>query len=404
MSTVAIAATSARTSHPASPPAVDLAATRRWIVDAPTDIVWFILPVFTGYLCLYVNVAFGVSSFLIWWFWQVAVNGPHFYATISRTYLDREEWRHRRALFVGSLGWFAVGPLAIWISIHTRSMAPFVAFWMFQVLWAYYHVVRQHYGFMALYQKLNGEPEGRDNAADYWIFHGLMFGPVIAWFLRYPDFRSLVGWSAVPSPMEHVVLGAMIPLVVGTVALYAAKEFLGFRRTGRFNLPKSALLIAYVPFHLLLLLHPTVTGAYDILLFNAAVTFPHNLQYVAIVWFHNRNRYSRSTAALDYGVASAANRTLARFVFLGLAFSIVVLYTRFYFEGQPVPLALGRYAGAVSPLGGMFRVSDLVAAAWIGLVFHHQYLDQRIWKLSRDSELNRALKLPYSRGLAPRST
>jgi hypothetical protein len=367
------------------------AAQQCWIVNAPIDIAWFILPVLTGYLCLYVNVAFGVSSFLIWWFWQVAVNGPHFYATISRTYLDREEWRHRRGLLIGSLLWFTVGPLAIWVSIQTRSMAPFIAFWVFQVVWAYCHVVRQHYGFMALYQKLNGEPEGAANKPDYWIFHVLMLGPVVAWFLRYPDFRSLLGWTTLPSAGERVVLGAMFPLIAGGIVLYAAKEFLRFWRTGRFNLPKSALLVAYVPFHLLLLLHPTFTGAYDILLFNAAVTFPHNLQYVAIVWFHNRNRYRVAERARDYGVASPANGSLARFAFLGIAFSIVVLYTRFYFEGQPVPFALGRYAAATSPLGGMFRVSDLVAAAWIGLVFHHQYLDQRIWKISCDRTLNRDL-------------
>jgi YidC/Oxa1 family membrane protein insertase len=64
------------------------------------------------------------------------------------------------ALLIGSLLWFTVGPLAIWVSIRTRSMAPFVAFWVFQVVWAYYHVVRQHYGFMALYQKHGVNPLG----------------------------------------------------------------------------------------------------------------------------------------------------------------------------------------------------------------------------------------------------
>jgi hypothetical protein len=367
----------------------------RWIVDARTDVAWFILPVVAGYLCLYVNVAFGISSFLIWWFWQVAVNGPHFYATISRTYLDREEWRQRRALLIGSLLWFTVGPLAIWISIATRSMGPFVAFWVFQVVWAYYHVVRQHYGFMALYQKLNGEPEGSANRADYWIFHVLMFGPVLAWFLRYPDFRELLGWSDVPSGFERAVLDLTIPVVVVAAGLYVVKEVARYRRTRQVNVPKSMLLAAYVPFHLLLLLNPTVTGAYDILLFNAAVTFPHNLQYVAIVWFHNRNRYGHGGAepSDDYGVASLANGSLARFAVLGVAFSIAVMYSRFYFEGQEVPLGIGRYAGAALPLGGMFRVSDLVAATWIGMVFQHQYLDQRIWKISRDRGLNRDLGL-----------
>jgi hypothetical protein len=271
-------------------------------------------------------------------------------------------------------------------------MGPFIAFWVFQVVWAYYHVVRQHYGFMALYQKLNDEPEGRANPADYWIFHALMFGPVLAWFLRYPDFRSLAGWAESPSPAEQLVLGMTVPLVVAATALYVGKEILRYRRTGKINVPKSALLIAYVPLHLLLLLNPTVTGAYDILLFNAAVTFPHNLQYVAIVWFHNRNRYGQDES-WHHGIAAAANGSLGRFALLGFIFSIAVYYSRFYFEGQPVPFAFGHYADATRSVGGMFRVSDVVAATWIGVVFHHQYLDQRIWKISGDRALNVDLRL-----------
>jgi hypothetical protein len=273
-------------------------------------------------------------------------------------------------------------------------MAPFVVFWVFQVLWAYYHVVRQHYGFMAMYQRLNGEADGRANAADYWIFHVLMFGPVVAWFLRYPDFRTLLGWSLVPSTLERVIVGLTLPMVAVTIVLYTAKELVRYRRTRRVNLPKSALLIAYVPLHLLLLLNPTVTGAYDILLFNAVVTFPHNLQYVAFVWFYNRNRYGEAATVAHHGLAAPANRTLGRFALAAASFSIVLFYSRFYLEGLPVPFGVGQYEGARLFVGSNFRVSDLIAATWIGVVFHHQYLDQKIWKISRDRTLVRDLRLP----------
>ena len=45
--------------------------------------------------------------------------------------------------------------------------------------------------------------------------------------------------------------------------------------------------------------------------------------------------------------------------------------------------------------GGLLglRVSDLVFAIWIGIVFNHQYLDQKIWKLSQDDTLNADLGL-----------
>jgi hypothetical protein len=71
----------------------------------------------------------------------------------------------------------------------------------------------------------------------------------------------------------------------------------------------------------------------------------------------------------------------------------VFFYARFYFEGQPVPFTFGSFPWAHAPLGMSYRVSDLVAATWIGVIFHHQYLDQRIWRISRDRQLNQDLQL-----------
>jgi hypothetical protein len=365
----------------------------RWIIGPGADVAFFILPAVTGYLCLYVSVGLGVSSFLVWWFWNVVFNGPHFFATLSRTYLDRQEWRERTPLLVGSLALVLVGPVALAASLATRSPLPFLAFWALQVTWAYYHVTRQHYGFMALYQKLNGEPVGLQNPGDYWLFHALMFGPVLAWFLQYPELRQALGWSVRLSTAEAAVVQVTRAGVVAGLVLLGARELGALLRRQRINVPKCLLLAAYLPLHLVLLLHPTVAGRYDILLFNAVITLPHNIQYLAIVWFYNRNRYHQAPEPARYGWAVPANASLARFVALGVAFSVVFFYARFYFEGQPVPFAFAIFPWAHAPLGMSYRVSDLVAAIWIGMIFHHQYLDQRIWRISRDRQLNQDLQL-----------
>jgi len=368
-------------------------APTRWLVGPGTDIAWFILPALAGYLCIYIHVGLGVSSFLIWWFWNLFLNGPHFWATISRTYLDRDEWRTRAPVLRRGLAWFLVGPTAIGLTVATGSMLPFLAFWFFQVLWAYFHVSRQHWGFVALYQKLNDEPTGPTHPSDYWIFHILMFGPVLAWFIRYPELREILRLGSSPSPIEQVIVSTTGPLVVAALALYVFKEVSRFRRHGTLNLPKILVLLAYVPLHLLLLLHPTIAGRYDILLFNAVITLPHNLQYLAIVWFHNRNRYRGDPAVGAFGWARAANKNVARFALLGAVFSAVTFYARWYFEGQWVPFSFGRFHWAHLSLGGALKVSDLVFAIWVGIVFNHQYLDQKIWKISRDERLGRDLHL-----------
>jgi hypothetical protein len=367
-------------------------ARSRWIVGAWTDVVMVILPVIAGYLCLYAHLALGISSFLIWWFWNLTLNGPHFYATISRTYLDREEWRQRAPLLLGSLGWIFVGPVALYASLVTHSPLPFLGFWAFQVVWAYFHVTRQHYGFLTLYQRLNGEPAGRANAFDYWTFHLLMFGPVLAWFVQFPELRRTLGWETALSPGEGPIVTLTCAGVAFIVLLCVVRVFRE-ARSGAVNVPKVLLLVAYIPLHLLLLLRPLTAGGYDILLLNAVITSPHNVQYMAIVWFHNSNRYRSGGARAQYGWAVPASATPWRFIAIAAVYSVIFFYLGWVFEGQPVPLLPMRLAWPHQPLGTSYRMADLISAIWVGFVFHHQYLDQRIWKLSSDRQLAEDLRL-----------
>ncbi len=364
-----------------------------WIISPRADLVWVMLPVVTGYLCLYAHVWLGVSSWLIWWFWSVAFNGPHFYATISRTYLDRHERRERRALLIGSLAWLAVGPACILVSILTGSRGLFPAFWLMQLLWAYFHVVRQHYGFLVLYQRRHGEAAGSSNRRDYWFFHVAMFGLVAALLLRHPDLRQDfgVGWRY--SSVETAIIDWSLPFMGVVATVYLLSEMARYARTRRLNVPKLLLLATYLPFHAVLLMYPTVSGSFDYLLVQAAFTMPHNLQYMAIVWFYNRNRFGADVDGREFGLASIANKSVLRFTGAAVLASIVLFYSRWYFEGADVPFLPVRFTGADVALGQGFRLSDLVAAFWVGVVFHHQYLDQKIWKVSRDPELRADLRL-----------
>jgi len=62
-------------------------------------------------------------------------------------------------LLASPLGILA-GPLAIGLSLCTRSMGPFVALGVFQVVWAYSHEVRQHDGFMACIRSSTASQRG----------------------------------------------------------------------------------------------------------------------------------------------------------------------------------------------------------------------------------------------------
>jgi hypothetical protein len=102
------------------------------------------------------------------------------------------------------------------------------------------------------------------------------------------------------------------------------------------------------------------------------VTVVHNLQYHAIVWFHNRNRYGVSGGEGRHGrIPSAVGRSLLAYAAMGLVFSL-----------------LYRVPGFM--LG---QVSDLAFGFFCGFGLTHYYLDSRIWRVRHDPGLREALQL-----------
>src|SRR4029453_10917791 len=122
-----------------------------WIINKKDDLIWFIGSVVTSYAFLAANlllVKLGLSVMIMTWIWALGFDGPHVFGTISRTYADREERRKRAKLFYGSLLLFLIGPAIVGADQLLGSNALGPAFFLFASMWAYYHLVKQHYGFM----------------------------------------------------------------------------------------------------------------------------------------------------------------------------------------------------------------------------------------------------------------
>jgi hypothetical protein len=362
-----------------------------WITSRRFDLTWYIGACLASYAMIYLSVGLGISPLFLWWFWILSVDGPHVFGTLSRTYLDSREWAERRRLFLGSLLWFSVGPLLLFASIFSHSKFPYFFFLAFASLWAYWHVVRQHYGFMVLYQKKNGEAAGKANPLDYWIFYILMIAPFVSFALRHPEARAELSLPPQISGIEQGIVFVDHIVIVAVIALYVAKEIYSARDRRVFDLPKNLFLMACVPLHLLIFLHPYISTHLPIRLFVVFVTFYHNIQYHGIIWFYNRNRYGESSE--NHGPASWISKNFAIYYAAGLIFTIAYRYSNWYFVGLHVPFLSGENNVSRILLGMDFRVSDLALVFWWGFAFHHYYLDQKIWKLSKDKRLNQELKL-----------
>ena len=364
-----------------------------WIIDRKNDLLWFMGACVTGYIMIFLNLGLGISAMLLWWFWIVSMDGPHVFGTISRTYLDKQEWVIRTPLLLGSLLWFLLGPLTVGAGIVFQSKLPFFAFLTFAQLWAYWHVVRQHYGFMVIYQKKNGEAAGKDNPSDYWIFYILMVASFISFLMRHPDARSQLGLGPELSSVELNATVVINLVVTGAILIYAIKEAQRYRRGKSFNLPKSLFLLSCVPLHLVIFMHPVISTQVDIRLFAVFVTFYHNIQYHGIIWFYNRNRYGQDADGRQFGLAGKVSQNFFTYYSAGILFTLAYRYSDWFFAGLEVPLVAGPNPVSTFVLGGLFTVSDLAIGFWWGFAFNHYFLDQYIWRLSKDKQVNVDLKL-----------
>src|SRR6266567_689762 len=257
----------------------------RWIISAQDDLVWFIGSVASSYALLALYVTGIVPLVPMVAAWAILIDAPHVFGTFSRTYFDRTERRNRARLLWGSLLFFVVGPLMVWAG------AGFVFFFI-AALWAYYHLVKQHYGFMVLYKKKNGDLASVDNALDRLLLLFAFNYPFVAYIASDP-----AAMERVPPVLRNGVNAVALLLLVGTVVLGTAWIGRQLQRAWLrqpLNVPKYLLLAAAIPMHWIALLTPMPNKPIALV---AILTIYHNLQYHRLIWFHNQ-KYMTAKAEL----------------------------------------------------------------------------------------------------------
>jgi uncharacterized membrane protein len=346
--------------------AASRAVSLRWIISAREDLLWFIGSVASSYalFALYVGGVVPLVPMVI--AWAVLIDAPHVFATFSRTYFDREERRARARLLWWSLLFFAAGPLFVLAGLG------FVFFFV-AALWAYYHLVKQHYGFMVLYKKKNGDLDAADNLLDRAFLLAAFTYPFVRFVARDPE-----ALRRVPAAL-HAWLGALeTVLLVVTLLTAAAWLVRQLQRalTGLpLDVPKYLLLAAAIPMHWVVLLTPMPHKPIAIV---AILTIYHNLQYHRLVWFHNR-KYTRDGECRErHGAAEFLSRRLLHYVLAGVVFGIWYQVPRQYVNHVADPEAF---------------LTQLASGFLWGYALLHYYLDSKIWRVRRDPTVGAALRM-----------
>jgi hypothetical protein len=356
----------------------------RWIINAREDLIWFVGSVAASYLLLVLYVTGVLPLIPMVAGWAILIDAPHVFGTLSRTYFDASEWKTRKRLLLGSLLFFVVGPVMVLLGMG-------FTFFFIAALWAYYHLVKQHYGFMVLYKKKNNDLAPVDNALDRLL---LMFA------FNYPFVAFIAGdptaMARVPPFLRSGVNIVATLLLAGTIVLGIAwvirqSQRLWLRQP--LNGPKYLLLAAAIPMHWIALLTPMPAKPIALV---AILTIYHNLQYHRLIWFHNQKYSVRSPTVREglvdstdirkkYGPAALISRRLIYYVAFGILFGVC-------YEGPLQYLGYLNLHTGDSPAALSLPIQLGIAFLW-GYAFIHYYLDSTIWRVRRDPSVGKALNM-----------
>jgi hypothetical protein len=342
----------------------------RWIISGRDDMVWFIGSVLASYLLLLIYATGLVPLVPMIAAWAILIDAPHVFGTFSRTYFDRTERQARKRLLWGSLAFFIVGPVMLLAGAG-------LVFFFLAAMWAYYHLVKQHYGFMVLYKKKNDDLAPVDNALDR-IFLLLAFTyPFIAFVAEDKE-----AMARVPASLYTIIGGLAKVLLVATLAaalMWLARQVQRALNGGPLNVPKYLLLGAAIPMHWVVLLTPMPHKPLAIV---AILTIYHNLQYHRLIWFHNKKYAHGDDRRERYGAAELISRRLLYYLGFGLLFGL-------WYQG-PRQYTLAHLIASNEK--ETFWMQLLASFFW-GYAFIHYYLDSKIWRVRRDPAVGQALRM-----------
>ncbi|WP_080056949.1 hypothetical protein [Spirosoma aerolatum] len=199
------------------------------------------------------------------------VDVAHVYSTLFRTYADPVRFQKRRLLFLGvPLVCYLVG-----VALHSLDG---LWFWRVLAYLAVYHFVRQQYGFLRIYTRLEMNPAWSVRLDTLVIYAATLY-PILWWHLT-PD-RHFT-WFVEGDFVQHEadgVKGLLTGLYGCLLVGYIGKEVWLYRQHGWLNVPRNLLVLGTV-----------VSWYFGIVQFNGDLAFTmlnvvsHGIPYIALIW------------------------------------------------------------------------------------------------------------------------
>jgi hypothetical protein len=371
-----------------------------WVFGASHDLAVSLGGMAAGMGILGLHVFLHINMVLVWFVWVVVLDTPHFFGTYFRTYLDKDEWRARRPMLLGSLGVFLVGPMMLAASygLHSAGVEGFKLPWKLWgyivSLWAYFHITRQHYGVLRLYNRKNGEIGTDESRLDAAVLYGVLALAFVGLLFSHPDTRDFLGlkpWEQTAIGWDKIVFYTAEAGVAALVTLLMSFQIIKWMRGQPINLPKQVFLLSVVALHTFVCFSGLLPG-YTLLAFTAIVTIYHDIQYLFIVWFYSNRHYRpEPSPRKKFGAAGVLAQSFLLFYGAALLVS-APLWGLGCVINRVALCGPGTDAGAMTFMGDTTWILFFVMLT-SGIQMHHYVLDMVIWRPSRSRSVRTGLGL-----------
>lgn len=318
------------------------------------------------------------------------VNIAHHMPTFIRIYGDRDLLRRFRwSLLLGPVVPLSLAMCVVsYVVIGGYDMTNIFYLMLILILWDPWHFLRQHYGFMRIYDSENRVRREVSARMDFLIcatWFAYIMVATLDWLpnLLYDTYR-LHGF-----PLLFLFDNGAYDVVQRlsfAVALAGTVTYLGYlvwcRAHGHFVSPAKLMLLiitfgvmyaTYVPNQLIIRLIPD----WNFALGFAVLGMVHSTQYMAIVWKYNRGLSAREGAARSGIFRELFGRggwnVATTYVVVCLIYGVLL--------GFPPPKSFGTQPGVDSVHAGARWLTGVLFALGFTSTLLHYYYDGFIWKI-----------------------
>lgn len=330
---------------------------------------------------------------LFFWIWVIAFEGSHFWATFSRTYIDKKFRAENSSVLYGSLIFFVFPALAVFLDMNQEDVSFKTLYGFFIFIWSLYHNARQHYGFLSIY---TGKAQIPDNLKEKMV-RTLYLGVATAQIYFLLNFKTPLAFGMQSLNIENPSLNFLVskfPMIFSAVVflylLYLTRETV--TKVGSSSLISLYYIATCWIFYSAMFYYiapqdhffKNASGGETLMLIAIMNSLFHNIQYHAIVWYYGNKRFNENNSSENkFGIARFVNyktqNYLAFSILLGFVFGLIV------WNVGDWPDFRGSWDNVTS--------YNWAYILFFGIIGHHFYLDQKIWRPSKSKELRSYLNL-----------